>query len=383
MLGRLEIDRQRFKEIIKGRIKRDLQKYLRPNSITLPTDEKDFITLSVPVIDLPDFRYGTDWGGVGQGPGQPGQDLGPVGTEPGEAGKEAGKEPGMDFIDLEITREELLEMLEAELPRVEPKGTRMIDSEEVKYTSIRRIGPEPLRHMKRTWKEALKREISEGTYDPQDPVIIPTQENKRYRSWEIVKNPLNNAAVVFMRDVSGSMGQEEREIVRYVCWLTEIWLKRQYGALTTAYIAHDTRAWVVPSEKEFLEHYSGGGTIISSAHEKLAELIASKFPPKDWNIYPVYFSDGFNWGEDDQKVIEWIQKMLPNLNQYAYGEIDLERWWWKGTTPTGFSGPGRFGHALESEFFQEGKVVYTTLKNTDGAFDAFKKFFGKKSGSAV
>jgi hypothetical protein len=378
MLSRLEIDRQRFREIIKGRVKKELRKYLKPGSIILPTKDQDIITIPVPMIDLPDFRYGENFGGIGQGPGEPGQDLGSISKEPGDAEKQAGIEPGSDFIDIEITIEELLEMLEAELPRIQPKGTKMIESEDVKYTSIRKIGPESLRHMKRTWKEALKREVSEGTYDPQHPVIIPTREDKRYRSWEIVKKPQNNAVVIFMRDVSGSMGSEEREIVRYVCWLTELWLRRQYDALETAYLAHDTRAWEVPTEKEFLEHYSGGGTVMSSVHEKLAEVINRRFLPKDWNIYPVYFSDGFNWGEDDKKVIERIKMLLPDLNQYAYGEIDLERWWWKGTTPTGFSAPGRFGHALESEFVDEEKIVYTTLKNTNEAFDAFKIFFGKQ-----
>lgn len=377
MPGRLETERQRFKEIIKGKIKKELKKYLKPGSITVPTQDKNIITIPVPIIDLPNFRYGKNFGGIGQGPGEPGQDLGPVIREPGQGEKQAGYEPGSDIIDMEITYEELLEMLEAELPRIQPKGTKMIDSEEVKYTSIRKIGPESLRHMKRTWKEALKREISEGTYDPEHPVIIPTKENKRYRSWEIIKKPQNNAVLIFMRDVSGSMGLEEREIVRYVCWLTELWLRRQYDALETAYIAHDTRAWEIPTEKEFLEHYSGGGTIISSAHEKLAEVVKKKFPPKDWNIYPLYFSDGFNWGEDDKKVIEWIGMLLPDINQYAYGEIDLERWWWRGATPTGFSAPGRFGHSLETEFMDEEKIVYTTLKNTDEAFDAFKLFFSK------
>ena len=377
MSGRLEIDRQRFKEIMKGRIKKELRKYLKPGTVSLPTKDRKIITIPVPVIDLPDLRYGRDFGGVGQGAGEPGQDLGPIGVEQSEAAKRAGIRPGLDFVDVEITNEEFLEMLEAELPQIQPKGTQLIDSEEVKYVSLRRTGPESLRHLKRTWKEALKRQLSEGSYDPEQPIIIPTKENKRYRSWEIVKKPQNNAVVIFMRDVSGSMESEEREIVRYVCWLTELWLRRQYNALETAYIAHDTRAWEVSTEKDFLEHYSRGGTIISSAHEKLAEVIHKRFPARDWNIYPVYFSDGFNWGLDDRKAIEEIQRLLPSINQYAYGEIDLERWWWKGTTPSGFSAPGRFGHALANEFAHEEKVVYTTLKNTDEAFDAFKIFFGK------
>lgn len=377
MPSRLELERQRFKEIMKGRIKRELWKYVRPGSITLPAGEKNLITIPLPVIDLPTLRYGKDFGGIGQGPGSPGEDLGPVPTKPGEGRKGAGNEPGLDMVDVEITYDELWEMLEAELPRLKPKGSKMSGAEEVKYTSIRKIGPESLRHMKRTLKEALKREILEGTYDPQNPTIMPVKENKRYRSWETMKKPRNNAVVIFMRDVSGSMGLEEREMVRYICWLTRLWLQRPYDALETAYIAHDTRAWEVSSEKEFLEHYSGGGTIISSAHKKLSELITAKYRPKDWNIYPLYFSDGFNWEEDNPKVLDCVRTLLPDINQYAYGEIDLRRGWWQGAAPTGFSAPGRFGHFLEKEFRDEEKVVYTALKSPEDAVEAFKLFFGK------
>ncbi len=377
MPGRLEIERQRFKEILKGRIKRELWKYVRPGSITLPTGEKNVITIPLSTIDLPTLRYRKDLGGIGQGPGSPGDDLGPIPIKPGEGGKRAGLEPGLDTVDVEITYDELLEMLEAQLPRLKPKGSKMIGSEDVKYTSIRKIGPESLRHMKRTLKEALKREILEGTYDPQNPMIMPTKENKRYRAWETTKKPRNNAVVIFMRDVSGSMGLEEREIVRYICWLTRFWLKRPYDALETAYIAHDTRAWEVGSEREFLEHYSGGGTIISSCHKKLLELIAEKYRPKDWNIYPMYFSDGFNWGEDNPKVLDCVKTLLPDINQYAYGEIDLQRGWWQGATPAGFSSPGKFGHFLAKEFMEEEKVVYTALKSPEDAVEAFSLFFGK------
>jgi len=378
---RIERDRQRFREIIKGRIRKELKKYLNPGSVVIPTKKGDVITIPVPRIDLPTFRYGKDYGGVGQGEGEKGDDLGPIGREPGEGEKQAGKEPGIDMIDVEISYEELMEMLQAELPRIQPKGTRLIESEEVKFSTIRKVGPESLRHMKRTFKEALKHQIAEGNYDPENPMIIPIKEDKRYKSWQTVQKPQNNAVIIFMRDVSGSMGQEEREIVRYICWLTELWLRHQYDALETAYIAHDTRAWEAPTEQEFLEHYSGGGTIISSAHEKLVELIDKKFRPQDWNIYPVYFSDGFNWGEDDKKVIEILKRILPDINQYSYGEIDVERYWWLGgqKKPGEFSRPGNYGQSLEEEFIDEEKVVFTELKSTDDAFDAFKEFFGKKT----
>ncbi len=53
-----------------------------------------------------------------------------------------------------------------------------------------------------------------GSYDPKQPVIVPIREDKRYRSWRTIPMPQSNAVMIFMMDVSGSMGDEQKEIVR-------------------------------------------------------------------------------------------------------------------------------------------------------------------------
>ena len=57
------------------------------------------------------------------------------------------------------TMEELAAILgeELSLPRIEPRGKKNIVTERDKYTSIRQVGPESLRHFKRTYKRALRR----------------------------------------------------------------------------------------------------------------------------------------------------------------------------------------------------------------------------------
>ena len=39
----------------------------------------------------------------------------------------------------------------------------------MRYTGIRTTGPESLRHFKRTYKQALRRQIASGTYNPEQP----------------------------------------------------------------------------------------------------------------------------------------------------------------------------------------------------------------------
>ena len=85
---------------------------------------------------------------------------------PDGSGK-AGSDPGAHILEVEVSLDELAAILgdELELPRIEPKGKANIEQEKARYTSIRRSGPESLRHFKRTYMEALRRQISSNTYD--------------------------------------------------------------------------------------------------------------------------------------------------------------------------------------------------------------------------
>ena len=379
MAEKIKKDRERFIDIIKGKIKKDLKKYLKPGQIILPRKKGGAVAIPIPSIDLPTFRYGKNKGGTGQGPGEPGKDLGPIGQEPGEGEKKAGEGHGGEIL-IEFTQEEILEMLEAELPNILPKGEKLVESDEIKYTQIRKVGPESLRHRKRTYKKALRRQLAAGEYDPENPKIIPIKEDKRYRSWTIVEKPQYNALIVFMRDVSGSVGKEETDIISYICFLTELFLKSQYDEVETAYIVHDTIAKTVPTQEEFLTLHYGGGTKISSAHLELIRLVKEKYPAESWNIYVNYFSDGFNWGDDDSVVIKLLKEdIVPMVNQYAYGEIVLDRWWWgeKAKKTGEFSQPGNYGRELQQAMKPEEKVVWAELTKTDDTFDAFRKYYGK------
>ena len=81
------------------------------------------VSIPIPSINLPQFRYGKkNSGGVGVGPGQPGQPL----TQPqqeGEGEPQAGDSPGGHILEVDLTMEELAEILgeELALPRIEPE----------------------------------------------------------------------------------------------------------------------------------------------------------------------------------------------------------------------------------------------------------------------
>jgi len=61
---------------------------------------------------------------------------------------------------------------ELELPDIRDKGKSKIINAKDRYTGVRRVGPESLRHFRRTYREALKRQISMGAYSPDRPVVV-------------------------------------------------------------------------------------------------------------------------------------------------------------------------------------------------------------------
>ena len=84
---KIKQDHSRFREIIRGRIKNNLRKYIQKGEM-IGKKGKDLITIPVPSIDIPHFRYGhKDQGGVGQGDGEPGTVLAPGAVEGDGHGK--------------------------------------------------------------------------------------------------------------------------------------------------------------------------------------------------------------------------------------------------------------------------------------------------------
>src|SRR5476649_98550 len=190
---KIKQDHSRFREIIRGRIKENLRKYIQKGEM-VGKKVKDLITIPVPSIDIPHFKYGhKDQGGVGQGDGQPGTVLAHGAVEEDGSGK-AGQGEGQHSLEVDLRLNELAEILgeELALPRIQSKGKKNLTTPKVKYTGVHSAGPESLRHFKRTYKQALKRSIASGTYSAKSPLIVPVREDKRYRTWKMTELPQSN-----------------------------------------------------------------------------------------------------------------------------------------------------------------------------------------------
>jgi len=170
--------------------------------------------------------------------------------------------------------------------------------------------------------QALRRQIAASEYDPQRPRVVPINEDRRYRSWESVYEPVANAAIDYMMDVSGSMTDEQKQIVRTEAFWIDTWLRSQYDGIQRRYIIHDAVAKEV-DEDTFYHTRESGGTRISSEYKVCADLIARKFPAEQWNIYCFQFSDGDNWGEDNEASLQVLRdRILPHVNLFCYGQVE-------------------------------------------------------------
>jgi uncharacterized protein len=363
----IERDQRRFKQIVRGRIRDNLRKYITHGEM-IGRKGRDLVSIPVPQLDVPRFKFGKNGsGGVGQGDGEVGDALGKPGQGPDGAGG-AGSDPGGGhYLEVEVSLDELAQMLgdELELPRIKPKGAASIEAEKTKYNSIRQTGPESLRHLRRTYLRALKRQISTGSYEVEDPRVIPVRPDKQYRSWNDVPQPQVNAAVIYMMDVSGSMTDEQKEIVRTEAFWIDAWLGKQYKGVEKRYIIHDAVAKEV-DEQTFYHTRESGGTRISSAYKTAAEIIDASFPVADWNIYCFQFSDGDNWGDDNRKAFELLgEKLIPASNLFCYGQVESPY------------GSGDFIDALEKQFGDHEKLVLSEIADKDAIYESIRKFLGK------
>ena len=101
---KIERDHQRFRKLVRGKVKSNLSKYISRGEM-IGKKGKDLVSIPLPQIEIPQFRYGNKGsGGSGQGEGDVGQALGPP---QGDGKSGAGDQPGGHIQEVELTMEEL------------------------------------------------------------------------------------------------------------------------------------------------------------------------------------------------------------------------------------------------------------------------------------
>ncbi len=373
-MSRINRDVRRFKKIGEEH-RMDLKEFIKKGKLGKN------INVPIKIIELPEFVYDKrQMGGIGQGDAEQGDpvDDGEKSEKPGEPGDES-EEHGYYNMDPEEFSKELDDELGLNF---EEKGQKVMEVTEGDFNDTRRAGPNSTLDVEHFFKQALKRhaamyvdieyikellrvkgygtekvwkwttenniKISKSKindlsknidnptkYESIDDIDkklrkVPPKssyknmqfrsEDERYRSPEVIKKPHNNAVVINIRDVSGSMRETKRELVERIMTPLDWYLQGKYDNVEFVYIAHDSKAWKVNRE-EFFGIKSGGGTKISSSYELLQEEILDDYPWESWNRFIFAAGDGENVKSDTRHKLVPLMKQI-NATRQAYIQVE-------------------------------------------------------------
>ncbi|SFC94129.1 sporulation protein YhbH [Clostridium uliginosum] len=324
-------DKRRHRQLVEKSIKENLGDILSEESILGESKNKKF---KIPIKSIKEYQfvYGRNSKGVASGTGEEkrGDKIDSGGknkTGKGNAG--AGNNEGDEVYETEITLEELLEYMsdELNLPNLDEKKYSEIFSENCgKKKGYQRHGIKPRLAKKKTVmckiarKQSKKRALMETSQGYKLERFPFREEDLRYYRVKLKPKKASNAVMIFIMDASGSMDSTKKYLARSFFFVLSRFLKRKYNNIEFEFVYHTTIAKRV-REYEFFHKSESGGTYISSGIIEALRLIDEKYPPSEWNIYPVYASDGDNWSEDNVRAIESVKNICKVSNMFGYAEL--------------------------------------------------------------
>ncbi len=147
----------------------------------------------------------------------------------------------------------------------------------------------------------------------------------RFNAFSEQPVPTSQAVMFCLMDVSGSMGEREKDLAKRFYMLLHLFLKRRYEKVDIVFIRHTHDAQEV-DEQEFFYSRQSGGTIVSTALDKMLEIQKERYATADWNIYAAQASDGYTQSGDARHCVEMLNaEIMPLCQYYAYIEILDER----------------------------------------------------------
>jgi uncharacterized sporulation protein YeaH/YhbH (DUF444 family) len=143
----------------------------------------------------------------------------------------------------------------------------------------------------------------------------------RYRRYEQQPQPISQAVMFCLMDVSGSMSEHMKELAKIFFILLYLFISRCYRHVEIVFIRHTDAAEEV-DENTFFYSTETGGTKVSAALAEMIRIIDKRYSPSDWNIYVAQASDGDNLTSDNATVRDLMcERILPIVQYAAYLEV--------------------------------------------------------------
>ena len=317
-------NRQKFIKRYKSKIKRDINNIANKKGITDVLNDRK---VSVPVDDLDEPNFNFDRGTGERDTVHPGnKNMGkgdrvyqsPQSDEAGTEGSEDGD--GFDEFTFTLTKEEFLELYfsDMELPDFIKESMKGSDKFKFKRTGYSKDGIPPRLDLVKTLKQAMARRIATGSKRYLDNVDM------RYKHFTKQPYPIQQATMILLMDVSGSMGDFEKTIAKKFFLLLYLFLNKCYTKVEVIFVRH-TQVAAEVSEEEFFYGRETGGTIVSSGLRLVNDIIDSRINLNTTNVYISQASDGDNWSGDDEVSKSLIVELLSKVQYFAYIQTESER----------------------------------------------------------
>ena len=366
-------NRQRFLRRARAQIRDAVQKSLKDAAVG-DIDKARKIKISTKGTAEPRFRLNPAEGGErdfvlpGNKEFTPGDEIKKPPSGAGGAGKDAALSgDGEDDFEFTMTQDEVLDIFfeDLELPNLVRTTLKETSQRSWRRAGITTVGAPTQINLVRTMRNSFSRrlalrrpslaEISAledelekllGTTprlpEQEEQIAVLRQQIERLdarRKWIAFIDPMDvrfnafteqpvptSQAVMFcLMDVSGSMGEREKDLAKRFYMLLHLFLKRRYEKVEVVFIRHTHDAQEV-DEHEFFYSRQSGGTIVSTALDKMLEIQKARYATADWNIYAAQASDGFTQSGDARRCVEMLDtQIMPLCQYYAYIEILDER----------------------------------------------------------
>lgn len=211
-----------------------------------------------------------------------------------------------------------------------------------------------------------KKQAAIPYYDPLD---------LQYRRFNKIEKPVTHAVMFAVMDVSGSMGEFEKDIAKRFFLLLYLFLSTKYESIEIRFIRHTTTAEEV-DENTFFYDPRSGGTMVSSSLELVDSIIKKEYNIDEVNIFMSYAGDSDNWYDDNKDCNKILREsLLDKLQYFAYIEIKRPSFWGFPVSEDEHDTLWRLMSHLSNEF---PKVQCRKIFDKNEIYGVFKELFKKR-----
>lgn len=228
---------------------------------------------------------------------------------------------GEDEFTFLLTKEEFYDLFfeDMELPDFIKESVVENNKMVIKRAGYVKEGIPARLDIKKSMEMAIMRRLANRNSSSGGPFI--DEIDLRYRHFKLTPQPLRQAVIFLLMDVSGSMGVTHKLIAKKFFLFLYLFLKKQYERVELRFIRYHHNAADV-TEEEFFYSRETGGTNVTRALELVNEIIDNDYPSELWNIYIAHVSDGdFGWNENIPDLIELLLCITSKSQYYAYLQV--------------------------------------------------------------